>query len=254
MSAALARLRRVFGDPLLIRSGRSFTLTPLAESLAQPLQAVLADVENVLTQRPAFDPAADARTFTLLGSDYVTFILLRHFVPALYAQAPRVTIRIQPLATDVRQSLERGDADLLVLPAEFDPDLLRFPHSRLFTDDFVGVVWAGNTEVGDALTAEEFAAIPQLANEPGQFGGLPETRLTQLGVHREIEVTARTLRRSWPALNQALRADRLHYPGRYPGRLGSRPLARSAFRSGSRSALARRSGLRPIAASSVAAA
>jgi len=192
MSASLARLRRVFGDPLLIRSGRTFTLTPLAQSLAQPLQAVLADVENVLTQRPGFDPATDARTFTMLGSDYVTFILLRHFVPALYAQAPGVTIRIQPLVPGFRQSLDRGDADLLILPAEFDRGLLRFPHSRLFTDDFVGVVWAGNTEVGGSLTAEEFSRVPQLANEPGQFAGLPETRLTQLGVHREIEVTART--------------------------------------------------------------
>jgi DNA-binding transcriptional LysR family regulator len=192
MSASLARLRRVFGDPLLIRSGRTFTLTPLAQSLTGPLQAVLADVENVLTRRPWFDPATDARTFTVLGSDYVTFILLRHFVPALYAEAPGVTIRIQPLADGFRQSLDRGDADAAILPAEFDPGLLRFPHSRLFTDDFVGVVWAGNTEIGDSLTAEEFSKVPQLANEPGRFAGLPETRLTQLGVHREIEVTART--------------------------------------------------------------
>ncbi|HEY3907333.1 MAG TPA: LysR family transcriptional regulator [Streptosporangiaceae bacterium] len=192
MSASLARLRRVFGDPLLIRSGRTFTLTPLAQSLAGPLQGVLADVENVLTQRPGFDPRTDARTFTVVGSDYVTFILLRHFVPALYAQAPGVTIRISPLAAGFQQSLDRGDADVLILPAEFDRGLLRFPHSRLFTDDFVGVVWAGNTEVGDSLTAEEFSRVPQLANEPGQFAGLPETRLTQLGVQREIEVTART--------------------------------------------------------------
>ena len=129
MSASLARLRRVFGDPLLIRSGRTFTLTPLAQSLAGPLQAVLADVENVLTQRPGFDPASDARTFTVLGSDYVTFILLRHFVPALYAQAPGVTIRISPLAAGFQQSLDRGDADVLILPAKFDRELLRFPHT-----------------------------------------------------------------------------------------------------------------------------
>ena len=153
---------------------------------------MLADVENVLTQRPGFDPASDARTFTVLGSDYVTFILLRHFVPALYAQAPGVTIRISPLAVGFQQSLDRGDADVLILPAEFDRELLRFPHSRLFTDDFVGVVWAGNAEVGDSLTAEEFSRVPQLAGEPGLLAGLPETRLTQLGVHREIEVTART--------------------------------------------------------------
>jgi len=192
MSASLARLRRVFGDPLLVRSGRAFSLTPLAQSLAQPLEAVLADIENVLTLQPRFDPAADTRTFTVVGSDYVTFILLRHLVPALYNEAPGITIRILPLAAGFPQALARGEADALIIPAEFDRSLRRLPHRRLFDDSFVGVVWAGNSEVGDTLTPEEFSRIPQLANDPGQLGGLPETRLQQLGVHRNIEIMMRT--------------------------------------------------------------
>jgi DNA-binding transcriptional LysR family regulator len=188
MSASLSRLRRVFSDPLLVRSGRAFSLTPLAQSLAAPLQALLADVESVLTLQPAFDPAQDTRTFTVTGSDYATLILLRHLVPALYSQAPGVTIRIQPLAPGFQRSLERGDADILIIPAEFDSSLRRFPHSRLFDDGFVAVTWAGNTEIGDTLTPEEFSRIPQLANDPGQLGGLPETRLAQLGVHRNVEI------------------------------------------------------------------
>ncbi|HEY6275367.1 MAG TPA: LysR family transcriptional regulator [Streptosporangiaceae bacterium] len=192
MSAALARLRRVFGDPLLVRSGRAFTLTPLAQSLAGPLQEVLADIENVLTLQPGFDPAADTRTFTVIGSDYVTFILLRHLVPALYAEAPGITIRIKPLAAGFPQALDRGEADALILPAEFDRTLRRFGHQRLFEDGYVGVAWAGNTEIGDTLSPEEFSRIPQLANDTGQLGGLPETRLQQLGVRRNIEITTQT--------------------------------------------------------------
>jgi DNA-binding transcriptional LysR family regulator len=188
MSASLARLRRVFADPLLVRSGRAFTLTPLAQSVAGPLQALLADVENVLTLQPGFDADTDTRTFTVVGSDYVTFILLRHLVPALYTEAPGITIRIQPLVPGFPQALDRGEADALIVPAEFDRSLLRFPHRRLFEDGFVGVVWAGNTEVGDALTPAEFSRIPQLANDPAQLGSLPDTRLRQLGVPRNIEI------------------------------------------------------------------
>jgi DNA-binding transcriptional LysR family regulator len=192
MSASLGRLRRVFGDPLLVRSGRAFTLTPLAQSLAGPLQGVLADIENVLTLRPGFDPAADTRTFTVIGSDYVTFVLLRHLVPALHAEAPGITLRIRPLAAGPGQALDRGEADALILPAEFDRALRRLPHQRLFEDGFVGVAWAGNTEIGDTVTPAEFSRIPQLANDPGQLGGLPETRLQRLGVHRNIEITTQT--------------------------------------------------------------
>jgi DNA-binding transcriptional LysR family regulator len=188
MSASLARLRRVFGDPLLVRSGRAFTLTPLAQSVSQPLQALLADIETVLTMQPSFDAATDTRTFTVVGSDYVTFILLRHLVPAMHTEAPGITIRIQPLAPGFQQALDRGEADAMIVPAEFDRSLRRFPHRRLFEDGFVGVVWAGNKEVGDTLTPDEFSRIPQLANEPGQLAGLPDTRLRQLGVSRNIEI------------------------------------------------------------------
>lgn len=192
MRASLARLRRIFNDPLLARSGPAFALTPLAQSLAQPLAAVLGDIENVLTLEPGFDPASDTRTFTAVGGDYVTFVLLRHLLPALYTEAPRITIRIHPLAEGFQQIIERGEADVLILPAEFDRSLRQFPHRRLFQDRWVGVAWQGNPGIGDTLTREEFGRIPQLGKVPGHLGGLPETRLEQLGIHRNVEIMTQT--------------------------------------------------------------
>jgi DNA-binding transcriptional LysR family regulator len=187
MSASLARLRRVFDDPLLVRSGRAFALTPLAQLLVQPNEAVLGDIESVLALRPGFDAASDTHTFTIVGSDYVAFILLRHLVPALYAEAPKVTIRIRPLAEGFKglsETIQRGEADVLIVPAEFDRSLRRFRHRRLFEDRFVCVAWEGNPEIGDTLTIDEFSRLPHL----GQFGGLPETRLQQLGIDRNVEI------------------------------------------------------------------
>ena len=40
MSAALARLRKQFGDPLLVREGRSYGLTTLAESLLDKVEVL----------------------------------------------------------------------------------------------------------------------------------------------------------------------------------------------------------------------
>ena len=47
-------------------------------------------------------------------------VLLRRLLPALYTEAPRITIRVQPLAEGFQQIIERGEADVLILPAEFD--------------------------------------------------------------------------------------------------------------------------------------
>jgi hypothetical protein len=46
MSATLARLRKLFNDPVLIRQGRGLIPTPLAESLATPVRELLTDVET----------------------------------------------------------------------------------------------------------------------------------------------------------------------------------------------------------------
>ena len=41
MSRALARLRQVFADPLLVRSGSQMLLTPQADALREPLRGLL---------------------------------------------------------------------------------------------------------------------------------------------------------------------------------------------------------------------
>src|ERR1700744_3121853 len=52
MSAALARLRRLFGDPLLVRTARVHDLTPLGQWGLEPVHAVLTGLEQLLTTSP----------------------------------------------------------------------------------------------------------------------------------------------------------------------------------------------------------
>src|ERR1700760_4923203 len=49
MSAALARLRRLFGDPLLVRNGRGHEPTPMGQSLVGAVHSVLTGLEQLLT-------------------------------------------------------------------------------------------------------------------------------------------------------------------------------------------------------------
>jgi DNA-binding transcriptional LysR family regulator len=192
MSASLARLRRVFDDPLLARNGRSLTLTPLAQSLVQPLRDVLAGIEDVLTLRPEFDPAHDSRLFTVVGSDYVTLVLLRRLLEVLDAEAPKVTVRIEPLAPGFQTRLEQGQTELLLLPREVDQTLDRFPHRSLFEDRWVAVVWEGHPDVSEPLTREHFLQVPHLAYNPNPLPSLAESALRDLGIERNIEVTTET--------------------------------------------------------------
>ena len=86
MSNTLARLRKLFGDPLLVREGLTLVPTPRAESLRQPVADALSLIQHALDDRPGFDPATDPATFTVSCSDYSLLMLIGPLVRRLAAR------------------------------------------------------------------------------------------------------------------------------------------------------------------------
>jgi DNA-binding transcriptional LysR family regulator len=190
MSATLARLRRVFDDPLLQREGRALVATPLAESLVKPVREVLGDIEAILAKPTVFDPATARRTFRIIASDYTMIVLLSPLLSRLTAQAPGIRLMIAPPGEDYVDRLRRGLVDLEVLPREAFPQYQDFQHSLLFTERFVCAVAADNATVGDAITLDQFSAMPYLASSCGHQISPAEAQLDRLGIPRNTEVTA----------------------------------------------------------------
>src|ERR1700760_339645 len=100
MSGALRRLRGLFGDDLLVRSGQSMRLTPFAESLQAPLREALAQLEATVFSRSTFDPLREPRTFTISATDYTSVVLLSRLAPAM--QSTQVRLRV--VTSDVHGS------------------------------------------------------------------------------------------------------------------------------------------------------
>src|SRR3712207_2923864 len=65
LSAQLARLRQVFGDPLLVPAlqGRGMVLTPRALALKGALHEALASIQDLMEGAPGFTPGRSKRTF-----------------------------------------------------------------------------------------------------------------------------------------------------------------------------------------------
>lgn len=92
MSATLARLRKLFDDPILVRDGKGSAPTPLAESLAAPVRELLTGVETLLAQQDSFDPATATRAFSLIANDHITMTFLQPFIARLSTDpSPRPT-------------------------------------------------------------------------------------------------------------------------------------------------------------------
>ncbi|WP_344654730.1 LysR family transcriptional regulator [Cryptosporangium japonicum] len=159
MSAALARLRRHFGDELMVRHGNRYELTPLGVALRHRTEMAVAAVERVFGAQPDFDPLTAEREFTVLLSDYALMVLGPIVANLLEERAPGVRLRLEPHGPSVIDDAEttlRGN-DLLLLPHGFISD---YPSQDLYTDGWVCVLSADHPTIGDSISAEELRSLP----------------------------------------------------------------------------------------------
>ena len=188
LSASLARLRRHFDDELLTRVGNTYRLTPLAVQLKELTRIALSGVERVFVAQPDFDPASTRREFSLLVSDYVVAVLGDTLARLLTEEAPHARLR---LTTNTPDQVDRADqalltTDLLLMPHGFLTDLC---HRDLYRDEWVCLVSAENTGVGDALDADHLRTLPWVVSYHGRTASTPAAlQLRMLGVEPRVQV------------------------------------------------------------------
>jgi DNA-binding transcriptional LysR family regulator len=188
VSNALKRARAVFGDPLVVRTGRGFALTPRAEAIAPRLQAILEGVHGMLDDDSGFRPETTTRRFTIACTDAVEGVVLPVLLPLLAASCPRAQLRTVTLDYIAATGLERADVDLLIgLPPVIPPGC---DAEDLFEDSMVAIVRVGHPEVGRRLHLETYARLPHA--ELALFGE-PEDRIDRAlaarHLRRHIQVT-----------------------------------------------------------------
>jgi DNA-binding transcriptional LysR family regulator len=157
MSGVLARLRHALNDKLLVPSRGGMTLTPLAESLVEPVRSILEQVQRTIIVNVPFDAATSRRVFTIAASDYAITVLLTDALRRISSEAPGVTVVIMPLRERTPEFDDLG-LDLVIIPKAYAPASL--PHEVLFEDAFTAIVWRGHSSVGDTLHPDEYRRLP----------------------------------------------------------------------------------------------
>ena len=117
MSRALARLRDLQSDPLLVRTRAGYVLTPRARAI-QPRLAEATTSLRAVFQAPDFDPATERRTLRLAATDAQTVLLIPAVMGRLAAEAPGVDLRVEGYGADLYERLESGALDLAFALAE----------------------------------------------------------------------------------------------------------------------------------------
>lgn len=188
-SSALGRLREHFNDELLQQIGRRMELTPLAQSLVQPVRDIILRTQVAVGKRSEFDPATEARHFVFNASDYVDAVLMPRVLQRLQRQAPQMTIDMLSLGDNALERLDRGEVDFAIFPDRYASEA--HPMAPLFDESYSCVVWADNPLVGDALSFEQYMSLGHVAarfgdNRVVSFEGW---FLNNYGAKRRVEVT-----------------------------------------------------------------
>ncbi|SFH36912.1 DNA-binding transcriptional regulator, LysR family [Palleronia marisminoris] len=190
MSRALARLREVTGDPLLVRAGRGLVPTPRALELRQEVSSLVQRANAALSPSPDVDLSTVERTFTIRASEGFAEGFGGAIVARAAREAPSVRLRFLPKAERESSALRDATVDLEVglVRATPAPELRT---ALLFRDHFVGVVSPQNPMSQKPLTLEDYLAAQHVLVSRSGSGHAPvDGALAAQGHARKAGATA----------------------------------------------------------------
>jgi DNA-binding transcriptional LysR family regulator len=186
MSNALARLRALFADPILVRAAKGMVPTPRADGLAAPIREALSTVERALAP-PAFDPRTAHRTFTIATVDTNEVELVPKLIARLATEAPAVDVRVIPPARGANPTalLESETADIAVMAVKPVGPPLRA--EAWYRERFVCIARKGHPALRGRLTLPRFCALAHVLIAPyGNPGSYVDDALARLGRRRRV--------------------------------------------------------------------
>ncbi|MDM8350001.1 LysR family transcriptional regulator [Pseudomonas sp. sp1636] len=183
ISAALARLRNLFDDPLFVRTGRSMEPTARAEEIFALLSPALDSISTAVSRAADFDPATSSAVFRVGLSDDVEFALLPALLRRLRAEAPGVVLVVRRANYLLMPNLlASGEISVGVsyteeLPANAKRKTLRRSKAKLLRAD----------SVPGALSLDDYCARPHaLVSFAGDLNGFIDEQLLSMSRSRKV--------------------------------------------------------------------
>ena len=194
VSNAIARLRLLLNDPLVVRSPRGLVPTPLAAQIAPDIASALKHLRSAVEAAKGFDPATTTRRFTVASSDYEHLAFLPRVIAEFRRRLPHAVLRVisidQMLRTD---GLTTGDVDLFLgAPPSPLPPVLRA--DVIAHDSVVCILRRNHPRVRRMLSVDLFFELPHveialLGDRPSAGRLLANGAEARLGRVRRIAIS-----------------------------------------------------------------
>ncbi len=186
VSGSIAKLRKIIGDPLLVRSGRSFELTERAKELQPIVNEALNEIGRTFNLRPMFDPRTSDRQFRIAASDYALSVMTAPLLAVLAEEAPEASVDFDGLNNIDPVDLLRKDVVIAggnrLVPGK---------HQSLFSDTFVCLVREDHPRLQNgALSVEDLRQMPYIdVAFSGEIVMVANDALISAGVSPRVAMT-----------------------------------------------------------------
>ena len=198
MSHMLARIRREFNDPILVRSGRTMVPTPRALEMKGRVSRLIQEAMAIQADAAHLDPATIHRDILVVAGEAIMSFLGGPFVAYLRKHAPN--IRIGFTAENPDLALRNYAVTLAIGPRSIDgPDVRT---ELLFEDRIVGVCRRDHPLLDGPVNQERYLAADHLINARG--GRMVSPLDALLGAERHARVSAPTVSSLWILLQTDL--------------------------------------------------
>ena len=186
MSRAFERLREMFSDSLLVRSGRAYERTVRGERVLRELESLMPRLE-AMVRGEAFDPARTEERFRVAMTDHAFMVLMPSLVERIRRTAANVKVEGSAWHDRVYEDVVAGRTDT-ALSAEAAPPALEA--EVLYEEDFVCLVGAAQPLGIRRFTLKQYLSLPHALVETlrGQQT-LVDRPLAELGLKRRVALS-----------------------------------------------------------------
>ncbi len=193
MSRSLGRLRDVFHDPLLVKTGRSMEPTPTALDLQPKVEEAIESLREIMRHRHEFDPQTQSGVVTIACVDYLTVPVVEAWAKVITPHAPGLELQIDSLTLDSAHDMITGKTDFIILPelvltllpSTIDAD--QYVRRNLFEQKFITAVHKNHPLASGRMTLKRFLSYPHiLINPEGDKIGFVDQALSNLGLVRKV--------------------------------------------------------------------
>lgn len=186
VSHGLARLRRLTGDPLFVRTAGRMEPTARAQRLAEPLrEALLLAVRALRPDLPdRFDPARGRHVFTLGAGDYAGTVLVGRLLDEIAVAGWDIGIAV--LHVDRRAAPDLLDAGRIDLALGLLPETRRWHERALLFEEQQACLFDGaRLGIAAPVSLDDYARLPALVPSLGaEFESWVDEELEAMGRRR----------------------------------------------------------------------